>query len=195
MRSKKVRTTDCSSVGRANFPSLLDNPAHPFSSSSPLSFSLSLSSSTTGFNRHFSVSLTRQENKPTISSNRSLRSLTFHFITSSRPFFPTQTKTSFFKKKKKRMGESSTRLLSPSSMLRPRERKRERTIASTWDNSRDKFQGKDKIPNFRFRRDKRELKYINKRKGRVVFPTERTKLPREILSFSSRIVRSIPSSR
>lgn len=101
MRSKKVRTTDCSSVGRANFPSLLDNPAHPFSSSSPLSFSLSLSSSTTtGFNRHFSVSLTRQENKPTISSNRSLRSLTFHFITSSRPFFPTQTKTSFFKKKK-----------------------------------------------------------------------------------------------
>lgn len=105
MRSKKVRTTDCSSVGRANFPSLLDNPAHPFSSSSPLSFSLSLSSSTTtGFNRHFSVSLTRQENKPTISSNRSLRSLTFHFITSSRPFFPTQTKTSFFKKKKKRDG-------------------------------------------------------------------------------------------
>lgn len=93
------------------------------------------------------------------------------------------------------MGESSTRLLSPSSMLRPRERKRERTIASTWDNSRDKFQGKDKIPNFRFRRDKRELKYINKREGRVVFPTERTKLPREILSFSSRIVRSIPSSR
>lgn len=80
-------------------------------------------------------------------------------------------------------------------MLRPRERKRERTIASTWDNSRDKFQGKDKIPNFRFRRDKRELKYINKREGRVVFPTERTKLPREILSFSSRIVRSISSSR
>lgn len=24
--------------------------------------------------------------------------------------------------------------------------------------------GKDKIPNFRFRRDKRELKYINKRR-------------------------------
>ena len=102
MRSKKVRTTDCSSVGRANFPSLLDNPAHPFSSSSPLSLSLL-------DDDRFQSSLLRFVNETGKQTDHFFKPIfkvvdvSLYYL-SSRPFFPTQTKTSFFKKKKRRDG-------------------------------------------------------------------------------------------
>lgn len=110
MRSKKVRTTDCSSVGRANFPSLLDNrPAHPFSSSS-----LSLL-----VDDRFQSSLLRFVNETRKQTDHSFKRIfkvvdvLLYYFSSSRSFFPTPIKTSFFKKNESNgMSESSTRLFS-----------------------------------------------------------------------------------
>lgn len=110
MRSKKVRTTDCSSVGRANFPSLLDNrPAHPFSSSS-----LSLL-----VDDRFQSSLPRFVNETRKQTDHSFKPIfkvvdvLLYYFSSSRSFFPTPIKTSFFKKNESNgMSESSTRLFS-----------------------------------------------------------------------------------
>lgn len=142
MRSKKVRTTDCSSVGRANFPSLLDNrPAHPFSSSS-----LSLL-----VDDRFQSSLLRFVNETRKQTDHSFKPIfkvvdvLLYYFSSSRSFFPTPIKTSFFKKNESNgMSESSRNLLSTSSNSSRRGERRARLVFLAYNRGQKRERGREK---------------------------------------------------